>query len=621
MPDFSISPLGVRRRLRNRIWFGAAIGLAFGLLTMAGPGMAQSIPAATDAAALTGDWCRTQQIFDAKNAATKLVDPNACPTNGSCDVPATRNAWIPPVDKPVTTIRLYFHILRMDDGSGAATTPEMLALQVANLNFDLLPSRIQFEYQWRYVNSTAYRSLTDAEMDPMKMAYALAPDSQMNVFVSYVEGSYSFGTFPWDSDALTKRGGIVMTTGHFSSVQTALAHEVGHCLGLWHTFHGVDEVSSCGSCYEPAGTTQGDVMGDLCQDTDPTPTNYSCAAPGGNDPCSGQPWGPTDPQNIMGYSGEACWNEFSTQQKGRMHCWIDDRLTGWITGVRFAATNTFGPAPLDVVFEGISAKVVSAWEWDFGDGGSSAEQSPSHSYGPGLYDVTLSIIANDGDYSAVQPDLVWAYADSLIGPTVAAQPSSILRCDVYARNYLPVKEIKIPFEWGGPFGLKYDSATTTGLRTAYFEQQQLISYDLSNKRATYFLRSSNSGTLPDLAPGTGPVLSLYFTVPSLLFGGPNVIEFDGYASYLPTFTCTAGSYSPVIVPITVTKCRAGDVDNNGTGPDISDLSYLVDFLFFGGATPPVFSQGNVDANGGIDIADLSVLLDFLFFGGSIPPCV
>ena len=40
---------------------------------------------------------------------------------------------------------------------------------------------------------------------------------------------------------------------------------------------------------------------------------------------------------------------------------------------------------------------ITAWRWEFGDGTSSAEQNPSHSYDQeGSYDVTVSVTDDDG---------------------------------------------------------------------------------------------------------------------------------------------------------------------------------------------------------------------------------
>ena len=64
----------------------------------------------------------------------------------------------------------------------------------------------------------------------------------------------------------------------------------------------------------------------------------------------------------------------------------------------------------------------------------------------------------------------------------------------------------------------------------------------------------------------------------------------------------------------------GNADGEG-GINVADLTYLVDFLFFGGDTPPCPEEGNVDAGGGINVADLTYLVDYLFFYGLPPaPC-
>ena len=44
----------------------------------------------------------------------------------------------------------------------------------------------------------------------------------------------------------------------------------------------------------------------------------------------------------------------------------------------FTATPTSGTAPLTVNFTDQSSNTPTSWQWDFGDGGSSAEQNPTH---------------------------------------------------------------------------------------------------------------------------------------------------------------------------------------------------------------------------------------------------
>jgi len=65
----------------------------------------------------------------------------------------------------------------------------------------------------------------------------------------------------------------------------------------------------------------------------------------------------------------------------------------------------------------------------------------------------------------------------------------------------------------------------------------------------------------------------------------------------------------------------GDIDTNGDGPDISDLVYLVDWMFTGGPPPAVMDAADVDNSGGeIDISDLVYLVDYMFTGGPAPVC-
>lgn len=55
--------------------------------------------------------------------------------------------------------------------------------------------------------------------------------------------------------------------------------------------------------------------------------------------------------------------------------------------------------------------------------------------------------------------------------------------------------------------------------------------------------------------------------------------------------------------------------------DVSDLSVLVDYLFFGAAPLVCADEADFDASTSVDISDLSSMVDFLFFGGSpASPC-
>jgi hypothetical protein len=62
----------------------------------------------------------------------------------------------------------------------------------------------------------------------------------------------------------------------------------------------------------------------------------------------------------------------------------------------------------------------------------------------------------------------------------------------------------------------------------------------------------------------------------------------------------------------------GDIDHGGNGIDISDLVYMVDYMFTGGPPPLCVDEADIDGTGGIDISDLVYLVDYMFNGGPPP---
>ncbi|HWR84088.1 MAG TPA: carboxypeptidase regulatory-like domain-containing protein [Candidatus Deferrimicrobium sp.] len=100
---------------------------------------------------------------------------------------------------------------------------------------------------------------------------------------------------------------------------------------------------------------------------------------------------------------------------------------------------------------------------------------------------------------------------------------------------------------------------------------------------------------------------------------------DGVYSFLIGYT----NHTPrILAAVTVGNCcqHRGNVDGiiGPAGPvDVSDLTFLVAFLFSGGAAPPCTDEASVDGvtgpAGPIDVSDLTFLVAFLFSGGAAPP--
>ncbi len=56
----------------------------------------------------------------------------------------------------------------------------------------------------------------------------------------------------------------------------------------------------------------------------------------------------------------------------------------------------------------------------------------------------------------------------------------------------------------------------------------------------------------------------------------------------------------------------GDLNLDGS-IDISDLTFLIDYLFREGPEPPAMSTADFDQNGSVNVADITALVNYLFF--------
>ncbi|MAL58844.1 MAG: hypothetical protein CMC14_02230 [Flavobacteriaceae bacterium] len=106
-----------------------------------------------------------------------------------------------------------------------------------------------------------------------------------------------------------------------------MAHEMGHALFLWHTFHGTwtseGDPNACAECLfetNPIGSST--YCGDYVYDTPPDPNflpnfDNNCNYIGGGQDICNNDFNPLG-NNIMSYAPESCRTNFTTGQKRRM---------------------------------------------------------------------------------------------------------------------------------------------------------------------------------------------------------------------------------------------------------------------------------------------------------------
>lgn len=107
-----------------------------------------------------------------------------------------------------------------------------------------------------------------------------------------------------------------MNTSHIVS------HEMGHCLGLFHTHHGTIDEGTAGECPELVNGSNSSICGDFVMDTPADPflgfnVNLVCEWLGAGIDANGQAYDP-DENIIMSYTSPVCMQYFTDGQTQRM---------------------------------------------------------------------------------------------------------------------------------------------------------------------------------------------------------------------------------------------------------------------------------------------------------------
>jgi PKD repeat protein len=218
----------------------------------------------------------------------------------------------------------------------------------------------------------------------------------------------------------------------------------------------------------------------------------------------------------------------------------------------FTGSPTSGVAPLGVSFTDTSTGGPTSWSWDFGDGSTSVQQNPSHTYSAaGTYSVTLSVSNGTGSATTTKANYVTASqsgpaltADFTGSPTSGVAPLGVSFTDTSTGG---------PTSWSWDFGDGSTSVQQNPSHTYSAARTYSVTLSVSNGTGSATTTKANYVTV------TAPPADFAMTVsPSSA-----VVVMGGTASYTTTLTLLNGF--------------AGAVDLSVTGlPPSSTASFSLD---------------------------------------------
>jgi hypothetical protein len=211
------------------------------------------------------------------------------------------------------SIPVYWHVINNGSSLSQGNIPDsQITAQLNVLNAAYAPSGWSFTLAGtdRTTNASWYTCTGGTCETQMKNALRQGSADDLNVYSNNMGGGLlGWATFPSSYNSSPKMDGVVIL---FSSVPGGSAapynlgdtatHEVGHWMGLYHTFQG--------GCARQAD--RGDMVADTPAEKSPA---YGC--PNGRDSCP-QIAGLDPITNFMDYTDDACMDRFSGGQGDRM---------------------------------------------------------------------------------------------------------------------------------------------------------------------------------------------------------------------------------------------------------------------------------------------------------------
>lgn len=213
-------------------------------------------------------------------------------------------------------INVYWHVIRSGTATSQGNIPDsQIANQISVLNSAYAGTGWSFNLVStdRTTNASWYTCSGGSCESQMKSALRQGTADDLNIYSNNMGGGLlGWATFPSDYNRAPLMDGVVILYSSLPGGSAApynlgdtATHEVGHWMGLYHTFQG--------GCARNA-TSGGDLVSDTPAERSPA---FGC--PIGRDSCTGNRFPGLDPiTNFMDYTDDSCMDRFSAGQDTRM---------------------------------------------------------------------------------------------------------------------------------------------------------------------------------------------------------------------------------------------------------------------------------------------------------------
>lgn len=269
---------------------------------------------AADGRIVLGHRCSTHDLNDAEHAAS---DAKVAMIEAGMAMPTVEELLADPrLTAKKNKVNTYIHVIHSGKQGDVPDAAIKAQIKVLNQSFRRQGFRFKLKGITRTNNASWFKGCSKASTErQITKELAVDPKRSLNIYLcSPSGGTLGWAYLPGGRTTGTSSDGVFLL---YSSLPGGSAapynegdtgtHEVGHYLGLDHTFFG--------------GCSDRDQVADTAAEKSPA---YGC--PIGRDTCPG---GGEDPIfDFMDYTDDSCMNSFTTGQRERMHQQVNAHRPG-----------------------------------------------------------------------------------------------------------------------------------------------------------------------------------------------------------------------------------------------------------------------------------------------------